>query len=513
MSEPARPGYAAGEVTPVRRALILATAMLATAMMAIDLTIAGVALPFMQGSFAVTQDRIAWVLTSYIVATAVMIPATGWLAARFGRRRLFWISLAGFTAASALCGLATSLETEVLYRAIQGAFGAPMVPLSQATIMDSFPREQHGRALGIWGLGLMMGPILGPTLGGYLTEEYGWPYIYYINLPLGVIAIFAVLAFLPKTPRNREARLDWIGFLCLGIAVAATQLMLDRGERQDWFESTEIVAEAMVAALCFYWFVVHTATARNPFLSRELLRDRNFATGLLLVFIFGFVLLPPLMLLPPFLQDLRGHPVAYTGFIVSIRGIGVLVWMQLGGFLVGRSDTRFIMLFGALAFMAGGWPMTQWTLEVGVWDVIWTGIVQGFGLGLFYVPLLAVSFSTLPARLRTEGTGFFNLMRNVGSSIGVTIFAVLLVRNTSVSHAELVQHVNPYNPAFRAGLPGEIWSLGTERGLAALDAEIVRQAAMIAYANDFYLIVIASIPLIPLIFLLRPGRETEAESG
>lgn len=487
-----------------RRAIILATAMLATAMSAIDLTIAGVALPHMQGSFSVTQDRIAWVLTSYIVATAVALPATGWLSRRFGRRRLFLVALVGFTATSVLCGLARSLETEVLYRAVQGLFGAPLVPLSQAIIMDSFPREQHGKALGIWGLGLMLGPILGPTLGGYLTEEYGWPYIYYINVPLGIVTVIGVIVALPRTHRDKDASLDWFGFLTLGLGIASLQLMLDRGERLDWFNSFEVAAEAAVAALCFYWFAVHIATGRDTFLPRDLLKDRNFVTGLVLVFIFGFVLLPPLMLLPPFLQDLRNYPVAYTGLMVSIRGFGVLFGMQLGGYLVGRSDTRIILLIGIGAFMVGGWPMTQWTLEVGEWDIIWTGIVQGFGLGLFYVPLLAASFSTLPARLRIEGTGFFQLMRNVGSSISVTIFAMILVRNTTVSRAGLVENVTPYNPAFRQPQFGGAWDLTSAKGLAALDNEITRQAAMIAYANDFYLIVLVSLVAVPLIFLMRP---------
>lgn len=506
MSEAASGARAPGDALEVapRRAIILATAMLATAMSAIDLTIAGVALPHMQGSFSETQDRIAWVLTSYIIATAVALPATGWLSARFGRRRLFAVSLIGFTAISALCGLARSLETEVLYRTMQGLFGAPLVPLSQAIIMDSFPRDQHGKALGIWGLGLMLGPIAGPTLGGYLTEEYGWPYIYYINVPLGIITVIGVLFALPRTPREKQASLDWLGFLTLGLGIASMQLMLDRGERLDWFESFEIVAEAAVAVLCFYWFVVHIATGHNTFLSRDLLKDRNFVIGLILVFIFGFVLLPPLMLLPPFLQDLRNHPVAYTGVMVSIRGLGVLFGMQLGGFLVGRSDTRIVLLIGILAFMAGGWPMTQWTLEVGEWDIIWTGILQGFGLGLFYVPLLAASFATLPTHLRTEGTGFFQLMRNVGSSISITVFAMLLVRNTTVSRAGLVENVSPYNQAFRQPLFGDVWSLTNPKGLAMLDNEITRQAAMVAYANDFYLIVLCSLAVIPLIFIMRP---------
>jgi DHA2 family multidrug resistance protein len=507
MSEAAAGAPAPGDTleTAPRRAIILATAMLATAMSAIDLTIAGVALPYMQGSFSETQDRITWVLTSYIVATAVALPATGWLSARFGRRRLFMVALIGFTAISALCGLARSLETEVLYRALQGLFGAPLVPLSQAIIMDSFPREQHGKALGIWGLGLMLGPIIGPTLGGYLTQEYGWPFIYYINVPLGIITVIGVIVAMPRTKRDKDSSLDWLGFLTLGIGIASMQLMLDRGERLDWFESYEIMAEAALAALCFYWFAVHIATGRNTFLSRELLKDRNFVTGLLLVFIFGFILLPPLMLLPPFLQELRNYPVAYTGAMISIRGFGVLFGMQLGGFLVGRSDTRVVLLIGVLAFAAGGWPMTQWTLEVGEWDVIWTGMLQSFGLGLFYVPLLAASFSTLPARLRTEGTGFFQLMRNVGSSISVTMFAILLVRNTTVSRAGLVENVTPYSQAFQRPLFGDAWSLTSPRGLAALDHEITRQAAMIAYANDFYLIVLCSLAMVPLIFLMRPS--------
>jgi len=501
--------HPAAAAPPLHPILILATAMLATAMVAIDMTIAGVALPHMQGSFSVTQDQIAWVMTSYIAATAVVMPCTGWAGARFGRKRLFFVSLAAFTVASVLCGAARTLEAEVLFRVLQGIFGAPMVPLAQSVILDTFPREQHGKALGIWGLGLMLGPIMGPTLGGYLTEEYGWPYIYYINVPLGILACIGAWTVIPRTARNPRAALDWFGFAMLSLGVVALQLMLDRGERLDWFDSEEIVIEAFVAALGLYLFSVHVLTGRETFLNRALLRDRNFATGMALVFIFGFVLLPPLLLLPPFLQNLRDYPVTYTGVLLSLRGLGVMIGMQIGGRLVNRGDPRFVILAGIVAFVAGGWPMARWTLEVGSWDIIWTGALQGLGLGLVYVPLLAVSFSTLPTQHRTEGTGFFNLMRNIGSSISVAVFAGLLIRNTSINHAVLAEHISPYRAAAHS-LAGHLQSFDSARALAMVDAEVTRQAAMIAYANDFYLVVLAALVAVPLVFLLRPATDRPA---
>ncbi len=493
--------------------LVLGVATLATAMAALDLTIAGIALPHMRGTFSATQDQVAWVITSFIVAAAVTIPCTGWLAGRYGRKRLFVTALVGFTIISVLCGTATSLIEEVAFRFLQGAFGAPLVPLAQAIILDTFPREKHGQALAVWGLGIMLGPVVGPTVGGYLIEEFGWPWIFYLNIPFGLITILGALAFVPETEKDRSRVFDWFGFAALGAGIAALQLMLDRGERQDWFEALEIVVEGTVVALAFYIFIVHTLTAEKTFLNKSLLQDRNFAVGLLLVFAFGFLLLPPLLLLlppllllPAFLQDLRGFPVATAGLVLAPRGLGVMVGMTLAGRLINRVDPRLAIGIGLLGTAAGTWPMVNWTLDVGWWDVVWTGFVQGAGLGLFYVPMFALAFSTLPPRYRTEGTGLFQLMRNIGSSISVSIFATLLARNTTVNYAVLAEHINPFNRAFADPSLSGAWALDRAQGLAALDVEVTRQATMIAYANDFYLLVICTLATLPLLLLLRPAN-------
>lgn len=493
-----------------QRTMVMVVVTMATAMSALDITIAGVALPHMRGTFSATQDQISWVLTSYIVATAVVLPCTGWLAARFGRKRLFIVSLIGFTLTSMLCGSAATLNQEVLFRAMQGVFGAPLVPISQSIILDTFRRDQHAKVLALWGFGIMLGPVLGPTIGGYLTEEYSWPWIYYINLPLGLLTLVGAITFIHKTPIDRKARLDWLGFVALGIGVAALQVMLDRGESEDWFSSTEIIIEAMLAFVGIYVFVVHIVTGRNTFLNTELLRDRNFAVGLVLVFAFGFILLPPIMLLPALLQDLSDYPVYFVGLVLSPRGLGVMVGMLLVGQMANRIDPRWIMFLGLALVAVGGWPMLQWNLNVGPWELITTGIVQGAGMGFFYVPLLALTFSTLPARFRNEGTGFFQLMRNVGSSVSVSVFVLLLSRNTTINRASLIEHINPYNPALGVPQIAEFWDRNQAAGLAALDAEITRQAAMIAYINDFYLVILVAIASMPLLLLLRPpGPEAD----
>jgi DHA2 family multidrug resistance protein len=497
-----------------RRGLITVSVMAATIMQAVDMTIANVALPNMQGSLSTTQDQIAWVLTSYIVTAAIMMPPTGFLAGRFGRKRLFVIAVSGFTLASMLCGIADSLQEIVLYRILQGGFGAFLVPLSQATLLDTYPREQHGSAMAYWGVGVMIGPILGPTLGGYLTEMYNWRWVFFINLPVGLLALAGILAFVPETARDRERRLDWFGFALLGLAVGGLQLMLDRGQFKDWFESTEIIVEAMIAGMALYMFVVHSATARRrPFIDPHIFADRNFVGGLILIFMFGALLLTALVLLPPFLQHLMGYPVLDVGLVLAPRGGGAMVAMFLVSQISTRVDMRLLIAIAfALSLIAWSmWLMTGFTVEVSLWTLVWTGVVQGFGLGMFYVPLNVVTFATLPQRYRTEAAGMFNLLRNMGSSIAVTGLVSLLTRYTQINHAELAGHVTPYAAMARAPYLPEPWSLAEPAGLAALNLEVTRQAAVIAYLNDFKLMTIVAILVIPLVLLFRlPPRRQAA---
>ncbi|MCZ6862277.1 MAG: DHA2 family efflux MFS transporter permease subunit [Alphaproteobacteria bacterium] len=485
----------------------MTASILATGMTALDMTIGAVALPYIRGSLSATQDQIGWVLTSYIVATAIVMPASGWLATRFGRKRVYITAMIGFTLASVLCGLAASLSQEVAFRALQGAFGGPLVPLSQTIVLDTYPRKEHGKAISIWGFGVVLGPVLGPTLGGYLTEAYGWPWIFYINVPIGIVAISCALVGLPASAPRKSARLDRFGFLALAIAIAAVQTMLDRGERQDWFASNEILIEAAIAGLALYMLIVHTATARRSFINTEMFADRNFAIGIFLIFAFGFILLPPFVLIPAFLQDLRGIPISTVGILLSPRSLGVMFGMVLAGRLLNHVEPRALMVIGLLLVAWGAWDMAGWTASVGNEAVVVNGVISGFGMGLLYSPLFTLSFATLRTALRVEATGLFQLMRNVGSSVSVAVFLTLFVRNTTIGRASIVEHVTPFNPAFGMSNLGGLWNLQTQTGLAAIDLEVTRQAQMIAYVNDFYLLGIIALAMIPLALLLRRREE------
>jgi DHA2 family multidrug resistance protein len=496
------------------RGMIVVSIMLATIMQALDTTIANVALPHMQGSLSATQEQISWVLTSYIVAAAIMTPPTGFLAARFGRKRLFLVAVACFTAASVLCGVAQSLPEMVAFRLLQGVFGAALVPLSQAVLLDSYPKEQHGSAMALWGVGVMVGPILGPTLGGYLTEYYNWRWVFLINLPFGILAFLGILGFVPETTRNRERPFDFFGFAMLSLGIGALQLMLDRGETKGWFGSTEIAIEAALAGLGLYLFLVQMTTAERPFLEPRLFKDRNLVVGLLFIFVVGIVLLATLALMPPFLQNLMGYPVITTGLVLAPRGVGTMIAMVLVGRLVGRVDARLLMLAGLAATALSLWEMAAFTTDVSEAAIIRTGVLQGLGLGFIFVPLSTLTFATLAPDLRTEATGMFSLLRNVGSSIGVSVVTALLAQYTQINHATLVEHVTPYNPMMRAPMLPEMWDPATPSGLAALNAAVTNQAATIAYLNDFRLMMYVVLLALPMLFLLRrPVRARAAPAA
>ena len=433
------------------RGLITVCAMIATLMQALDSTIANVALPYMQGSLSATSDQITWVLTSYIVAAAIMTAPVGWLAARFGRKNLFITCLVGFTVASMLCGIAQSLGEMVIFRLLQGVFGAALVPLSQATMLDIYPPEQRGSAMALWGMGVMVGPILGPTLGGYLTELYNWRWVFYVNLPFGVLATFGMIWFLPKSRTQADLKFDWLGFGVLALGVGALQLMLDRGETKDWFGSTEIITEAVLAGLGFYLFIVHLFTAEKPFINPAIFKDRNFAASLLVMFSVGAVLLATSALLAPWLQNLANYPVAITSLIMAPRGIGTMGAMLIAGRLSSRVDPRVIMALGIVLLAYSLWSQTAWTPDASAWTVIVNTVVQGAGLGFVFIPLQVIAFATLPALMRTDGTALISLFRNIGSAIGVSITFTLLARNTQAAHAHLASFATPFNRALQAG--------------------------------------------------------------
>ncbi|MCC6947149.1 MAG: DHA2 family efflux MFS transporter permease subunit [Bradyrhizobiaceae bacterium] len=512
MSRAAPLAESAGIAPVPHRGVISICAMVATLMQALDNTIANVALPYMQGSLSATPDQITWVLTSYVVAAAIMTAPVGWLSARFGRKNLFITCLAGFTIASALCGVAESLAQIVLFRVLQGVFGAAIVPLSQSTMLDLYPAEQRGSAMAIWGMGVMVGPILGPTLGGYLTDAYDWRWVFFINVPFGVLAIAGLAVFLKDNDRNAALRFDWLGFAVLSLALGALQLMLDRGQQQDWFSSTEIIAEAILFGLGLYLFVVHMMTAEKPFLTPAIFRDRNFVAGLLIMFMVGMILLASSALMPPYLQNLGGYSVYETGLLMAPRGAGTMLAMMIAGRLASRSDPRLLMLAGIAMLAYSLWEMSAWTPDIDAWSITVATVIQGAGLGFVFIPLQVVAFSTLRPDYRTEGTALFSLVRNVGMAIGVSITSFMLAHNAQVMHAQIAEHVTPFNPMLQTGGAYLFWNLVNPRGLMALNGEVTRQALIVAYANDFLLMFLITVPTAFLLLLMRRSRrQNDAE--
>lgn len=487
--------------------------MLATIMQALDTTIANVALPHMQGSLNATQEQASWILTSYIVAAAIMTAPTGFLAGRFGRKRVFAICIAGFTLASMLCGMASSLPEIVIFRLLQGVFGAALVPLSQAVLLDINPPQRHGQAMALWGVGVMVGPILGPMLGGWLTEYYNWRWVFYINLPVGIAAWAGVIFFMPETEKNLKRRFDVMGFIFLSLSIGALQMMLDRGSSQDWFASTEIIVSLVLAILGFYLFMVHLLTTANPFLEPAMFLDRNYATSLVFMFVMGIILLATMALLPPFLQGLMDYPVITTGLVLAPRGLGTMAAMIIAGRLIGRIDARLIILSGIILTALSLWEMSLFAPDVPAALIVKTGLIQGFGLGFVFIPLSTLAYSTLPPHYRNDAAAIFSLMRNIGSSIGIAVVFALLTRYTQINHAELGAHLLPYGETANA-LDCMTSIMGTDRtaGLVWLNAEVTRQAAAISYLNDFRLMAFIVLSATPLLLLLKGKRPKKIDS-
>ena len=501
-------GMSSGATDSTGRLMITVSIMLATIIQVLDTTIANVALPHMQGSLGASSDQITWVLTSYIVAAAIMTLPVGYLSQRFGRRNLFLWSVAGFTLTSMLCGQASSLNEMIFWRLMQGVFGAALVPLSQATLLDTYPREKHASAMSIWGMGVMIGPILGPTLGGWLTEYYSWRWVFYINLPLGVLSLIGIYLYVPDG-ETKKTRFDALGFGLLALAVGALQMLLDRGEQVHWFESLEIQLYAIASALGLYLFVVHSLTSKTPFLSPGLFRDRNYVSGVLFIFVVGIILLATMALLPSYLQQWKGYPVVTTGLILMPRGLGVMFAMMLVGRLLRYFDGRIMIAIGMLMVSFSLHLMAGFNLQVSQSALVWTGMLQGFGLGFVFVPISTLAYVTLPAQLRGEATALFSLSRNLGSSIGVSIVMAVLTRNLWINGQQLGERLQ-LTPELLRGLAGDTSALPS-----GVYQELMRQAAEISYVNDFQLLMWINLAAMPLLFLLSnpdtgPDREPQA---
>ncbi|MBA3667511.1 MAG: DHA2 family efflux MFS transporter permease subunit [Sphingomonas sp.] len=477
--------------------------MLAVLIQVLDTTIANVALPHMQASLGATQESINWVLTSYIVASAIAIPIAGWLSDRIGRKRLLVLAVIGFTVASFLCAVAQSLTEMVTFRIIQGITGAFLVPLAQATLFDINPPQRHAQAMAMFGGGIMIGPILGPVLGGWLTDSFDWRWVFLVNIPIGAIAAVMLLRYMPAIPLHRR-KFDLLGFALIALALASLQLMLDRGQQLDWFDSWEIWVEGGLMIAGFWMFIVHTVTAREPLFDRTMFADRNFATGMLFMAVTGILLLAGLALLPPLLQRLYGYSVLQSGVLTMPRGIGTLISMVTVGKLARIVDTRLLVALG-MALM--GWSlyiMSGFALVQGSGPVIVSGIIQGLGLGMLFVTIQALAFTTLAPKQRTAAASLLNLARNVGGSAGISMVAALLARNIQTAHADMAGKVTEQTlPSITTGIVAQL-GLPAASALAFADAEINRQAAFIAYLDDFWIMMWVTVAAIPLVLLLRP---------
>jgi len=490
-------------------ALIAFGTLTATMMQALDTTIANVALPHMQGSLSASQEQVAWVLTSYIVAAAIATTPTGYLANRYGVKPVFLVAIAGFTIASMLCGIASSLSEIVFFRLLQGMFGAALVPLSQTTLLDTYPPEKQGSAMAAWGMGVMIGPIIGPALGGWLTENYSWRWVFYINLPIGVAAFWALKTALPDTKVRNNNPMDFTGFAFLSIAIASLQLMLDRGQSLDWFQSKEIMLECFLAITAFYLFISHTLTTDKPFISPELFKDRNLVGGLILIAMLGIVLFSTFALLPPFLQNLQGYSVVTAGMIMAPRGVGTMIAMQISGRIINRMDTRIPILIGMLLLAYSLHWMSTFSPDVGLIDIVLSGVIQGMGLGFIFVPLSAATFSSLAPQYRGDGTALYSLLRNVGSSAGIALAFAYQDYGTKMAHSVLVENINPYNPAVIEYLNSSTGLLGIS-SLMQIEGEIQRQAAVIGMLGNFHYMAYGVLFAIPFLLLLRPGKADDS---
>jgi DHA2 family multidrug resistance protein len=498
---------AASDLTTTQRIMTLATVVLASSLYGTALLTTSTILPQMQGAMSATQDEIAWAMTFNILATAIVTPMTGWLVARFGQKRVMVWSIGVFTLATMLCSMAQSLETLVFWRIIQGGTGAPMVPLSQTILLNTFPRRQHQIVLGLFGMAVAVAPVFGPILGGYLAEAYSWRWAFYMLVPVGVAALIGMqLALRPDTPAAR-ARFDWTGFIALSVALAAIQLVLARGVRLDWFESTEIILECLIAAVAFYVFIFHCLTTTSPFLNLKLLTDRNYAIGLVLVTIYGMLNFTPMVLLPPLLQQHVGFSDALVGQVIGCRGIGMTIGFMTAG-LMSRIDPRIGMAFGfGLQTVAGLWMLT-FDLNVSMETLALNSAVQGFAVGSVWVPLTMVAFETLAAKDRAEASSVFHLLRNIGSSFFISLSIAEIVRTTGANYSRLTEMITPFNPALTMpGMTG-MWSFDTVAGLAKIANEINRQSAMIGYLNAFTMYTATSALAVILVLMVRRRRSS-----
>jgi DHA2 family multidrug resistance protein len=493
---------AQGPFTRAERIMITVPVLAASLLHALNMSTAYVALPNIQGNLSAAPDQVGWVITAFVVATAVGTILTNVFSQRFGRRRVFMAAILGFTITSLLSASSHTLTELVFYRILQGFVSAPLLPISQAIMLDTYPREKHGFAMSIWSMGMIIGPVAGPTVGALLTEYYNWRYVFFMNIPFGIFAFFAILVTLPSAESRRQ-KVDWIGVTSLIAAVVLLQLVLDRGERLGWFESYEIMLNSFLSALAFYVFVVHCLTTDNPYISLAIFTDRNYVIGLMLIFIFGIAVFSSLFILPVFLQNMQGYPVLSAGWIVSARGLGTMAAMMSAGYLADRVEGRYLILAGLLCVGISNVWMTSWNAEVEMAEIIWITLINGYGMGMMWVSLTTVTFSTMSPQYRVEAASLFSLTRAIGASMGTSVVVSILVRSSQTNYIEMRDRISEFSQSMRFNDSAAIWSLDSTSGLSALQNMVFGEAQMMAFLNDFVFLVFVAFLAMPLCFLIR----------
>ncbi|CAA2139756.1 Multidrug export protein EmrB [Hyphomicrobium sp. ghe19] len=485
------------------RLLTSLAVLLAVLMVILDMTVVNVALPELMGALGATPDQITWVLTSYIVAEAIVIPMSGFLAERFGRKRVLIISVAGFVVASMLCGQARTLFQMVLFRLLQGAFGASVIPLSQATMVDSFDAQSRGKAMAVWGIGVLLGPIMGPTVGGFITDHLGWPWVFYINLPIGIVNLALLVAYLRPTKPIRIP-IDWLGAALLAIGIGSLQMLLDRGNVEDWLQSNLIVILALISIVCITTFVYRSFNRPDAVLQLSLLKDRNLATSTFLIMAFGVGMLSTIALQPLFLEHLLGYPASTAGLVMAPRGIAVMSGMIIVAALISHIDSRWLVFLG-LVLSAGGTYVTTTTynLDIDKFWIIAPTIVQGIGMGMIFVPLSTLAYQTLPKSASDQAASIFNIARTIGGSVGIAIAATILTRTAHQNWQSLGGAMDPYNPAMRTWLEATGVAPSSPLAQQMLGAELMRQSMMIGFVEAFGFITLSFLILIPFVLLLK----------
>jgi DHA2 family multidrug resistance protein len=509
--------------TRVNPWLIAAAVMLATFMEVLDTSVANVSLPHIAGSLAAGTDESTWVLTSYLVANAIVLPVSGSLGARVGRKRLFVTCIVGFTLASAVCGAARSLGMMIVARVLQGAGGGALQPIAQAILLESFPPERRGVAMAVYGMGVVVAPIIGPTLGGWITDNYTWRWIFYINLPVGILAALMTTAFVHDPPyaRGSSKPLDYLGFVLLAAWVGTLQIILDLGQRNDWFDAGWIRWATLLVGAALIAFVVRELRAPAPIVDLRVLGNRNFATGVLLIAVMGAILYASIALLPLFLQTLLGYPALQSGEAITPRGFGALASMVVVGWLVRRMDNRALVAFGFVLLAGATWMLGRLNLDIAMRDVVWPNVIAGVAMGFIFVPLTTVSLGNLRDEQIGSATGIYNLMRNLGGSAGIAVVTTLLARGAQSYQAGLVRNLTPYDPESQEWLENLAAALAAEGDPATASAQaygllygiVQRQAALLAFIDDFRLISTLCLACVPLVLLFRKVRPAEAPVG